>query len=120
MVKNLGSKLLRLEIVQIAAALGMFVAPWSFGFADHGPAAWSAWITAAITVVFASLLSINEPGWSGVGTLAAGLWAVLAPFVLGFGTHLGALWSHIAVGTVVTLAAITTLTLTPGRATHPA
>ena len=39
MVKNLGSKLLRLEIIQIAAALGMFVAPWSFGFADHGPAA---------------------------------------------------------------------------------
>lgn len=105
-------KLLGLEVLQLISALVLFVAPWAFGFDEVRPAAWSAWLTAGAVVVSASLTSVDLPDWAGWGTLASGLWAMIAPAMLSFAAHLGGFWSHLLVGGIVTFAAVTTLWLT--------
>jgi hypothetical protein len=119
MTINREKKLLSLEVVQLVAAIGLFVSPWAFGFTDVEAAAWSAWITAGFMVVLASLTSIDEPEWAGWGTLLAGLWALVGPVVLGVTATVAAVWSHAVAGGVVTIAAIAVLWLT-GRAARTA
>lgn len=110
------NKLLRLEIVQLAAALGLFLSPWVFKFEDIGPAAWSAWLAAGANLAFASLTSVDLPDWAGWGTLATGLWTMIAPAMLGFAASLGGFWSHLIAGGIVTFAAVNLLWLTSRRA----
>lgn len=117
---DLEKKLLSLEVVQLITAVGLFISPWAFGYSGLEPAAWSAWLTAGVVVVLASLTSVDEPDWAGWGTLAAGLWAILSPTVLGYAENLGGFWSHVTAGAVVTVSAIVVLWLTMKRTTQTA
>ncbi len=104
-------KLTSLEVVQLTAAAGLFLAPWALGFADVKPAAWSAWVTAGGVLLFATLISVDMADWGGWGTLALGLWAIAAPAALGFLASPAASFSHIVAGAVVTLSAIAVLVM---------
>jgi hypothetical protein len=117
---DLKKKLTGLEIVQIIAAAGLFLTPWALDYTDVASAAWSAWLTAAATVVLAALVSADEPEWAGWGTLAAGIWAIVSSVVLGFTATYQATWSHLVAGGVVTLAAVAMLWLTSRRTTQTA
>jgi hypothetical protein len=100
-----------LEVVQLTAAAGLFLAPWALGFADLRPAAWNAWVTAGGVLLFATLISVGMADWSGWGTLALGLWAIIAPAALGFLTSASGLLSHIVAGAVITISAIAVLVM---------
>jgi len=89
---------------QLILGLLLFAAPWAVGFATDQNAAWNAWIVgggiALITV--AGLAGSPRPAaWTN---LALGLWALVAPWVLGFSALGWAMWSHLALGVLTALA----------------
>ena len=106
-----------LEIIQLLTAGALFLAPWIFGFVDIKTAAWSAWLSSGGLAIFTSLVSVGEPHWAGWGTLPFGLWAMLAPVLLGFPADLVAWWAHILAGAVATFASLALLYLTMSSAT---
>ncbi|CAH1696172.1 conserved membrane hypothetical protein [Hyphomicrobiales bacterium] len=105
MVKSLSSNGRRaLDVVSLVAGLGLLLSPWYLGFTSDAYAAWNAWIIGAAISVIAvvALLAFHEAEeWiNGV----AGLWALVAPWALGFSALTGAMWAHVIAGVVVALA----------------
>lgn len=89
------------DIVNIVAGLGLFLAPWLVGFSADAYAAWNAWIVgAAIAVIAAAALYAFYEAEEWVN-LVLGVWAVGAPWVLGFSAVAPAMWVHVIAGTVV-------------------
>ena len=105
-------KLILLQGLQLLTALVLFISPWLFGFDHVSKAAASAWVIAGVTLLAASVISLDEPYWSGWSSLAAGLCALLAPMALGFSASAAAFWSHVLAGGAVVLAAVGVLRLT--------
>jgi hypothetical protein len=63
----------------------LFVSPWLFAFA-HGAAGADAWLGGAAIAALSLAALMVYAEWEEWITLAAGLWMILSPFVLGF-TH---------------------------------
>lgn len=104
-----------LDVVTIIAGLGLALAPWYLGFAVETAAAWNAWIVgAAVTLIAAAALfafhQVEERA-----NAALGLWAVVAPWALGFSGLSGAVGAHVIAGLVVALVAAARLWFTTGR-----
>ena len=89
------------DIVNIVAGLGLFLSPWLFGFSAEAYAAWNAWIAgAAIAVIAAAALYAFYEAEEWVN-LVLGIWALIAPWVLGFSAVATAMWVHMVAGIVV-------------------
>jgi hypothetical protein len=88
------------DAAQLVAGLVLFAAPWVLGFTDTQAAAWNAWIVGAVIALVAlgALTMFNR--YEEWANLALGLWAVIAPWALGFAAG-AAMWTHLAVGVVV-------------------
>lgn len=75
------------------------------GFAAESGAAWNAWIVgAAIALIAAAALYAFYEVEEWVN-LVLGVWAVVAPWVLGFAAVTAAMWVHLIVGVVVAVVA---------------
>lgn len=88
------------DAAQLVAGILLFAAPWALGFAGVQAAAWNAWIVgAAIALVALGALTVfnRYEEWAN---LALGLWAIAAPWALGFATG-AAMWAHVVIGAVV-------------------
>jgi SPW repeat len=70
----------------LALAVWLFFSPWIVGFADHMPAAWTAWLTAIAIGAFAIAALMAFAEWEEWINLVLGLWAVVSPWVVGFAT----------------------------------
>ncbi|MEX2696589.1 SPW repeat protein [Rhizobium mongolense] len=93
------------DIVNIVAGLGLLITPWLFGFAAETYAAWNAWIVgAAIAVVAVAALYAFYEAEEWIN-LVLGIWAVVAPWVLGFSAVTAAMWAHVIAGLVVAVLA---------------
>ena len=93
------------DIANVVAGLGLLLSPWYLGFAAETAAAWNAWLVgAAMTLIaLAALFAFHRlEEWANV---ALGLWAVIAPWVLGFATLAAAMWVHVIAGLVVAILA---------------
>ncbi len=90
-----------IDIVNLVLGAILFLGPWLFGFADQQQAAWNAWITGAVMVALAAAAIFAFAEWEEWVNLVVGLWALVAPWVLGFAGHASATWSHVVVGLVV-------------------
>ena len=93
------------DIVNIVAGLVLLLSPWLFGFTGEPSAAWNAWILGiAIAVIAAvALYAFYEPEeWINV---VLGIWAVIAPWALGFSAITAATWVHVIAGIVVAVLA---------------
>jgi SPW repeat-containing protein len=89
------------DIVNVVAGLGLFLSPWLFGFSAEAYAAWNAWIVgAAIAVIAAAALYAFYEAEEWVN-LVLGIWALIAPWVLGFSAVAAAMWVHVIAGIVV-------------------
>ncbi len=97
------------DVANLIAGLLLFLSPWLLGFAAVTAAAWNAWIVgAAITLVaVAALLAFHEAEEWRNGAL--GLWAVVAPWALGFEAVRAAAGAHVVLGLVVLILAAATL-----------
>jgi hypothetical protein len=87
-------------------ALGVILACAAFLFTDLPYAAWNAGIVGAVIVCCSALALYRYGDWIEWSNLTLGSWAVVAPFLLGFGSAQGAMWTHVMVGLcVATIAA---------------
>ena len=103
------------DIVTIAAGLGLLLSPWYLGYAAETHAAWNGWIVgAAVTLIAgAALMAFHQiEEWANV---VLGIWAVVAPWALGFSAVASAMWVHVIAGLVVAILAGVSLWLASGR-----
>jgi hypothetical protein len=96
--------------------LGAGLACAAFMFAGSPVAAWNAGIVGTL-MVFCSAMALYRYGvWTEWSNLTLGCWAVVAPFLLGFGSTETPMWTHVLLGTCV--AAIAAMQLQAGHKTH--
>lgn len=92
--------------ISIVLGIVLFLSPWLFGFASVQDAALSAHIVGAIIFVIAISEVVAFKIWEEWIGIAAGVWLLFAPFVLGFNTHVEALATHVMIGLAVILFAV--------------
>ena len=90
-------------VATIQSLLGamLFVAPWVLGFAEHGAAAWTAWLTGAAIFLFGVVSFADDASWPAWTNLVVGIWAVISPWVAQFSTVDAAIWTHVVIGAAV-------------------
>jgi uncharacterized membrane protein len=96
---------------QLVLAAVLFLTPWMAGFAGEQTAAWTAWITSAAVALVAIISLVGHASLAPWINLALGVWAIVAPWVMGFATMAPAMWSHVVLGAAVVLAAAAELWL---------
>jgi len=90
---------------QLLLGLILCITPWVVGFTAEQIATRTALVTGtgiALVGLAAVLGHALAAGWIN---LVAGVWAVLAPWIVGFSALAGAMWSHVIFGALVALAA---------------
>jgi hypothetical protein len=92
------SKALVLQLGTIATVVGLFFSPWMFGYSDAGVAAWSAWLTAVLILVFGTANAAGRAIWAPWALLILGMWTIVAPLTLGFGVQPAPFFAHIIAG----------------------
>jgi predicted MFS family arabinose efflux permease len=89
--------------------IGLFVAPWYFGFASEAFAAWNAWIFGVTAVILAVLALMQTYDWEVYAIAAAGIWSCVAPWALGFQASIPATWAHVSFGVALIVSACSEL-----------
>lgn len=75
-------------------------------------AAWNAYVLGALVIAMSWAALVRPQRWEEWLNLAAGIWLIIAPFLLGFfATESGAAWNQIVVGVLVGIDAISLLAL---------
>lgn len=103
------------DVVNIIAGLGLLLSPWYLGYTAETYAAWNAWIVGAVVtlIAVAALYAFHQAEeWINV---VLGLWAVIAPWVVGFSAVVSAMWVHVIAGLVVAVLAAISLWFTTNR-----
>lgn len=96
-----------------ALGLGLSVSPWLAGYADNTAATANA-VAVGLALALASHFEVALDLSAEWLNLAAGMWLVAAPFMLGFGQGSMAMIMTIAVGSAVMLLAVSALPLRQG------
>ncbi|HLL28645.1 MAG TPA: SPW repeat protein [Xanthobacteraceae bacterium] len=95
------------DVINPVLGIGLLSAPWYFGFMSGGPATESAWISGVLIAIAAVVALIAFAEWEEWIALLFGLWAIVAPWVLGFAsTNMIATQAHFVVGILVALLAV--------------
>jgi len=90
---------------QLALGLIILLTPWMFAFVGEPVTAWTAWITGGAIAVAAAVGLWSYPVPAFWVNLVLGLWAIVAPWIMGFAAMGSAMWSHVVLGALVALAA---------------
>ena len=86
--------------------LGACLACTALMFAGLPLAAWNAGVV-SVLIAFCSAAALYRYGaWAEWSNLALGCWAVLAPFLIGFGSAQGPMWMHVVIGLCVATIAV--------------
>jgi hypothetical protein len=93
--------------------LGAGFACAAFMFTELPVAAWNMGIVGALIACCSVVALYRYAAWTEWSNLALGCWAIVAPFLLGFGSAPAPTWTSIVVG--VCVASIATLQLVAGR-----
>jgi nitric oxide reductase large subunit len=102
------------DVANVVAGLVLLLSPWYLGYAGETYAAWNAWIVGAAMalIAVAALVAFHQiEEWANVGL---GVWAVSAPWVLGFSAVASAMWVHVIAGLAVAVLAAVSLWLDGG------
>ena len=104
--------------ISIVLGIVLFLSPWLFGFANVQDAAMNAHIVGAIIFVIAISEVIAFKMWEEWIGIAAGVWLLFAPFILGFSAHVEAVATHVMIGLATILFAVWSMSdHGPGRLT---
>jgi uncharacterized membrane protein HdeD (DUF308 family) len=83
----------------------LFLSPWVLGYTADQHAHWNAWISGVVIAVIAiGALSMFQE-WEEWLNLIAGIWVVVAPWILGFAAITAAMVTHVVIGLLVAAAA---------------
>jgi hypothetical protein len=94
-----------LDVFTTIVGAFLFISPWLFGFAAETRPAWDAWVVGAVIALASLVALILAEDWEQWVTLAAAVWGIIAPWVLGFTAQPYAVWTHVIAGIVTALAA---------------
>lgn len=94
------------DIVNLLAGILLFIAPWGLSYMADASAAWTAWGSGVAVVVMAVAALASFAEWEEWIEGAVGLWVILSPWLLHFTADTMAMWSHVALGGVVLIAAM--------------
>lgn len=87
--------------LNVLMAVLLFVSPWFLGFAEEEGPAMTAWISGLIIGLFAVAAIVSFMEWEEWVNVALGVWAIIAPWVVGFGGNNSATWAHVVIGVLV-------------------
>lgn len=91
----------------VEAFLGLILiaAPFALNYRDNPAAFWGSIVLGAVIVLASGykVYTSKPERWEGWVDVAAGVAAVLLPFVFGFSTLVMALWTFVVVGVLVAL-----------------
>ena len=92
------SELTAVNIINGVLGLFLVASPWLFGFSGEQAATWNAALVGVVlgAVALTGVIDLRE--WEGWASLALGLWATVAPWVVGFSGVVNAMWTHVGVG----------------------
>ena len=89
--------------IGVAIGAWMLISPWVMGFSDHQAATMNALVMGTILVLEEMLeLGVHETAEEWID-LVAGLWLIVSPAALGFGSLMSASASTIAAGLLTVL-----------------
>ena len=79
--------------------LGLFIAPFVFGFSANVAAMWACIILGLVVAISAGCKAVvqDQAMWEITLVLAAGVLSVVSPFVLGL-NNAGGMWTSIVLG----------------------
>ncbi|MFQ5774833.1 MAG: SPW repeat protein [Kiloniellaceae bacterium] len=99
------------DSTNLVLGVWLFVSPWVLQFIANERAMWNAFVLGVIIAVaaIAALVAFHE--WEEWADMAFGVWLIISPWVLGFGTTMvgaeagafAATWNFVVVG-VLTIA----------------
>jgi hypothetical protein len=100
-----------IDIVNVIIGACLALTPWVVGFTNETYAATNALLVGAAVALIAigALVSFRE--WEEWLNFALGIWALLAPWLLGFTADQFATYTHVIAGIIVALLAATKLWL---------
>lgn len=94
---------------QLVFGLVLFLSPWAIGFTTEQAVAWTAWITGT-AVALVGIAALAGYGYAASWVnLVLGVWAILAPWIVGFAALSEAMWIHVVLGALVVLASVVEL-----------
>lgn len=79
--------------------------PWLLGYSGDATATWSARIAGILISILAIAALLKYAEWEEWLVLAAGLWVIASPWVLGFAGNSAPRLVHLGVGVVVVVVA---------------
>ncbi|WP_309083029.1 SPW repeat protein [Chelativorans sp.] len=94
-----------LDAAKVIAGLCLALSPWMVGFTGTAAAAWNAWVIGAIIAILAIWALAAFDPWQEWLSLVAGIWAIAAPWALGFSDLSGAAMTHVVIGAIVAILA---------------
>jgi hypothetical protein len=94
-----------IDVVNVVLGVALALSPWALGFTHDVAAAWNAWIVGAIIALIAIGTLVAFAEWEEWANLILGLWAIIAPFMLGFTGMVSASRSHMLIGVIVAVLA---------------
>jgi uncharacterized MAPEG superfamily protein len=97
--------------------LVLVLAPWVFGYADNTTALWTSVILGAVMAVVSGYKARAKDmaNWEYWVAGIAGLLALIAPFVLDFGTERSAIWTDTMIGGITLVVSAYQVLLGPQR-----
>ena len=81
--------------------LGLGLASAAFMFTELPFAAWNAGIVGVLIACCSTVALYRYAAWIEWSNFTLGCWAVVAPFLLGFGSAQGPMWTHVVIGLCV-------------------
>jgi hypothetical protein len=89
------------DAVNVVLAILLFVSPWVLSFSGAQTAAWNAWIAGVLVALVAVAALVSSEDWPEWINAVLGIWILIAPWVLGFGSMREAMAAHIVLGVLI-------------------
>lgn len=86
------------DTVNLVLGAALLVSPWVLGFAPETTPTWNAFIIGAVIALLAVTALFAFQVWEEWVSAALGAWLIIAPWVLGFGAHATAMYTHVLIG----------------------
>jgi hypothetical protein len=92
--------------VNLLLGLWLIAAPWLLGFGAEANPTWNAVIFGLLIAVVSLVTLFRVMAWEEWLNLAAGVWLVISPWVLGYSGVAMALYNAVIVGVLVAVLAL--------------
>lgn len=104
-----------IDLANAVLGIGLLIAPWLLNFTGETAAAMNAWIVGGAIALIAVDAVLNRYSWEDAANLVLGIWAMVAPWLLGFAGVTNAMYAHIAIGLIVSVLAAVNLWIIRNR-----